>query len=213
MPYLYNKKKQRKKKRKKNNINQNMMCENMIQTYQKITQLKVLTLFLENPHSSYYLRESARILDMDPMTVKRSLSLLLRDELLVKTEEKNRILYQANMENPAIRHLKISYNLSFLQEKKMVKFIINKMKSVTSIMLFGSFAKGENDESSDIDIVTISLSKDKPTAELAKLLGRDVNLLNFTPAQWSNQSKKNRAFYLDVIVDGISLHGTKPVVE
>jgi len=213
VPYLYNKKKQRKKKRKKNNINQNMMCENMIQTYQKITQLKVLTLFLENPHSSYYLRESARILDMDPMTVKRSLSLLLRDELLVKTEEKNRILYQANMENPAIRHLKISYNLSFLQEKKMVKFIINKMKSVTSIMLFGSFAKGENDESSDIDIVTISLSKDKPTAELAKLLGRDVNLLNFTPAQWSNQSKKNRAFYLDVIVDGISLHGTKPVVE
>ena len=190
-----------------------MMCENMIQTYQKITQLKVLTLFLENPHSSYYLRESARTLDMDPMTVKRSLSLLLRDELLVKTEEKNRILYQANMENPALRHLKISYNLSFLQEKKMVKFIINKMKSVTSIMLFGSFAKGENDESSDIDIVTISLSKDKPTAELAKLLGRDVNLLNFTPAQWSNQSKKNRAFYLDVIVDGISLHGTKPVVE
>jgi len=213
VPYLYNKKKQREKKGKKNNINQNMMCENMIQTYQKITQLKVLTLFLENPHSSYYLRESARILDMDPMTVKRSLSLLLRDELLVKTEEKNRILYQANMENPAIRHLKISYNLSFLQEKKMVKFIINKMKSVTSIMLFGSFAKGENDESSDIDIVTISLSKDKPTAELAKLLGRDVNLLNFTPAQWSNQSKKNRAFYLDVIVDGISLHGTKPVVE
>ena len=121
------------------------MYENMIQTYQKITQLKVLTLFLENPHSSYYLRESARILDMDPMTVKRSLSLLLRDELLVKTEEKNRILYQANMENPALRHLKISYNLSFLQEKKMVKFIINKMKSVTSIMLFGSFAKGEND--------------------------------------------------------------------
>jgi predicted nucleotidyltransferase len=197
---------------KENIINQNMMYENMIQTYQKITQFKVLTLFLKNPHSSYYLRESARILDMDPMTVKRSLSLLVRDELLVKTEEKNRILYQANMENPALRHLKISYNLSYLQEKKVVGFITKKMKSVTSIILFGSFAKGENDESSDVDIVTISLSKDKPTAELAKLLGRDVNLLNFTPAQWSNQSKKNRAFYLDVIVDGIILYGTKPVV-
>jgi predicted nucleotidyltransferase len=198
---------------KENNINQNVMYENMIQIYQKITQLKVLTLFIENPYTGYYLRESARLLDMDPMTVKRSLNLLLRDEFLFKTEEKNRMLYHANMENPAFRHLKISYNLSYLHKKKIADFILNKMKSVTSIMLFGSFAKGENDESSDIDIVTISLSKDKPSAELAKLLERDVNLLNFTPAQWSDQSKKNRAFYLDVILDGIPLYGTIPVVE
>ena len=189
------------------------MYENMIQLYQKIAHLKVLSLFLENPHTSYYLRESARILNMDPMTVKRSLDLLVEDEFLVKVEEKNRILYRTNIENPALRHLKISYNLSWLREKGMVDFIINRMKSVTSIMLFGSFAKGENDENSDVDILTISLDKDKPTAELAKLLGRDVNLVNFTPAQWSNQAKNNRAFYLDVITDGILLYGTKPVVE
>ncbi len=64
------------------------MYENMIQLYQKITQLKVLSLFLENPHSSYYLRESARMLNMDPMTVKRALDLLLKDNLLIRTEEK-----------------------------------------------------------------------------------------------------------------------------
>lgn len=189
------------------------MYENMIQLYQKITHLKVLSLFLENLHTSYYLRESARLLNMDPMTVRRSLNLLVEDKFLVKVEEKNRILYRANLENPALRHLKISYNLSWLREKDVVDFIINRMKSVTSIMLFGSFAKGENDENSDVDILTISLDKDKPTAELAELLERDVNLLNFTPAQWSNQAKNNRAFYLDVIIDGILLYGTKPVVE
>ena len=74
------------------------MYENMIQLYQKITQLKVLSLFLENPHSSYYLRESARMLDMDPMTVRRALNLLVKDDLLIKTEEKNRILYRADVE-------------------------------------------------------------------------------------------------------------------
>ena len=198
---------------KERDINQNVMYENMIQTYQKITQLKVLTLFLDDPYTSCYLRESARMLDMDPMTIKRSLDILVKDEFLIKYEEKNRILYQANLENPALRYLKISYNLSWLQEKNLVEFITSKMKSVTSIMLFGSFAKGENDENSDIDIVIISQSKDKPTAELTNLLNKDVNLLNFTPAQWSNQSKKNRAFYLDVIIDGVLLYGTKPVVE
>ena len=195
------------------NINQNMMYENMIQIYQKITQFKVLALFLKNPHIDYYLRETSRILDMDPMTIKRSLDMLVKDKFLIKFEEKNRILYRANLENPSLRYLKISYNLSFLQEKKIVEFIINRMKSVTSIMLFGSFAKGENDENSDIDIVVISQSRNKPTSEIAELLNKDVNLLNFTPSQWSKQSKINRAFYLDVIIDGIVLYGTKPVVE
>ena len=189
------------------------MYENMIQLYQKITHLKILSLFLKNPHVGYYLRESARLLNMDPMTVRRSLTLLVEDGFLVKVEEKNRILYRANLENPALRHLKISYNLSWLREKDVVDFIINRMKSVTSIVLFGSFAKGENDENSDVDILTISIDKDKPTAELAELLERDVNLLNFTPAQWSSQAKNNQAFYLDVIIDGILLYGTKPVVE
>jgi predicted nucleotidyltransferase len=189
------------------------MYENMIQLYQKIKQLKVLTLFLENPHTGYYLRESARILNMDPMTVKRSLGLLVRGELLTKFEEKNRILYKANLENPTFRYIKIAYNLAWLQRKKVVDFLTDKMNTLTSIILFGSYAKGENDEKSDIDILTISLSKNKPTAELAKLLERDVNLVNFTPAQWSNQAKNNKAFYLDVTIDGIVLYGTKPVIE
>jgi len=189
------------------------MYENMIQLYQKIKQLNVLTLFLENPHTSYYLRESARVLKMDPMTVKRALTLLVEDELLTRVEDKNRILYKANLETPTFRHLKISYNLSWLQEKKVTDFLTHQMNTVTSIILFGSFAKGENDEESDVDILTISLEKNEPTVELAKLLERDVNLVNFTPAQWSNQAKKNRAFYLDVILDGIVLYGTKPVTE
>jgi predicted nucleotidyltransferase len=87
-----------------------------------------------------------------------------------------------------------------------------KKEYLNSILLFGSYAKGENDAESDVDILTVSLSKNTPVTELSKLLKRDVNLINFTPAQWSQQAKTNKAFYLDVILDGIVLYGTKPVV-
>ena len=87
------------------------------------------------------------------------------------------------------------------------------MSTITSILLFGSYAKGENDSDSDVDILVISLSKNKPTAKLTRLFKRDINLISFTPAQWSQQVKTNKAFYLDVILDGIALYGTKPVVE
>jgi predicted nucleotidyltransferase len=188
------------------------MYEIMIQLYQKIRQLTVLKLFIDNPHNSYYLRESARLLTMDPMTVKRALSLFVADGLLLKKEEKNQILYKANMDSPSVRYLKISYNLSWLEKKGVSEFLIHHMNTVTSILLFGSFAKGENDNDSDVDILVISLSKNTPTVEVAKLLKRDVNLINFTPGQWSQQANTNKAFYLDVILDGIVLYGTKPVV-
>lgn len=189
------------------------MYENMIQLYQKIKQLTVLKFFLEHPYSSYYLRESSRFLHMDPMTVKRALDLLVEDGLLLRNKEKNQILYKGNMESPAFRYLKISYNLSWLQKKEVPEFLTDYMNAVTSILLFGSYAKGENESESDVDILVISLSKNTPTAELAKLLKRDVNLISFTPAQWSQQAKTNKAFYLDVILDGIMLYGTKPVVK
>lgn len=99
------------------------MYEIMIQLYQKIRQLNILTLFLNNPHTSYYLRESARLLKMDPMTVKRTLTLLVADGILLKTKEKNQILYKANIESPAFRYLKISYNLSWLQKKEYLNFL------------------------------------------------------------------------------------------
>ena len=87
------------------------------------------------------------------------------------------------------------------------------MNGISSILLFGSYAKGDNDEESDIDILVISLAKEKPTATLAQLLKRDVNLISFSPAEWSQQAKTNKAFYFDVILDGIVLYGTRPVVE
>ena len=78
------------------------MYEIMIQLYQKIRQLNVLRLFLENPHNNYYLRESARLLKMDPMTVKRALDILVSDGILLRTKEKNQILCRTlNMANVA----------------------------------------------------------------------------------------------------------------
>jgi len=189
------------------------MYEIMIQLYQKIRQLGVLKLFLDHPHNSYYLRESARLLHMDPMTVKRALDILVADDIIIKRKEKNQLLYKAHIENPAFRHLKIAYNLSWLQKKGIPEFLTHHMNTVTSILLFGSYAKGENDMESDVDILVISLSNHPPTAELAQVLKCDVNLISFTPSQWSQQARTNRAFYLDTILDGIVLSGTRPVVE
>lgn len=181
--------------------------------YQKITQFKVLSLFIDNPYEKYYLREAARLLKISPMTLKRSLDFLIKNKLILKDTVKNQILYFANAQNPAFRYLKISYNLSWLVNKKFVEFMRKEIPEASAIILYGSFAKGENDGNSDIDILIISTVKRSISNNVSELLGKDVNLSSFSPAQWSRQAKTNRAFYLDVITEGIVLYGTRPVVE
>lgn len=185
----------------------------MIQLYQEITQLSVLELFIKNPYERYYLREASRILEISPMTVKRSLDFLVEEKLLIKEKFKNQILYKANMKSSAFKYMKTAYNLAWLEEKGIVDFLKEKLTGLSSLVLYGSYAKGENDDKSDVDLLAISASSKKRDISLLDLLGKETSLTIFTPAEWKEQAKKNKAFYIDVITEGIILFGTRPVVE
>jgi predicted nucleotidyltransferase len=185
----------------------------MIQLYQKVTQLKVLANFFNHPTEDFYLRELARLLKMSPMTVKRALDVLVKDKMIVREEKKNQILYHANMESLAYRYAKVSYNLTWLEKKGIVEYLQDQNPGISAIVLYGSFAKGENDRHSDLDLLVISSVKKVDTFKIREKLNIEVNILDFTGPQWTKQAKTNRAFYLDIITEGIVLYGTRPVVE
>jgi predicted nucleotidyltransferase len=146
------------------------------------------------------------------MTVKRALDILTLDGLIIREEKKNQILYRANMENFSFRFAKISYNLSFLDRNNVVEYLLNQNPGISSIVLYGSFAKGENDKNSDLDILVISTPKGIESKKLSKRLKTEVNIMTFTSSQWTKQAKTNRAFYLDVITEGVVLYGIRPVI-
>ncbi|MFQ5910259.1 MAG: nucleotidyltransferase domain-containing protein [Thermoplasmata archaeon] len=185
----------------------------MIHLYQKITQLRVLKHFFSAPNERFYLREMARLLQMSPMTLKRSLDALLGDNLILREEIKNQILYRANTDSQAYRFAKIAYNLSWLAKNSVVESLVENAPGTSSIVLYGSYAKGENDRHSDLDLLIISTANEVETSDIEKRLGIDVNTMNFSRAGWTKQTKNNRAFYLDIITEGIVLYGTRPVVE
>lgn len=185
----------------------------MIRLYQKVTPLKVLRHFFDNPDEEFYLRELARILDISPMTVKRALTLLLEDNLLVREERKNQIMYRAKIENVSFRYAKISYNLARIENAGLVTSLLDRVPGISSVVLYGSFAAGENDTHSDLDLLVISTAKTLRDGEIGRKLGVEVNIMNFTGTQWFSQAKTNRAFYLDVITEGIVLYGERPVME
>ena len=186
----------------------------MLQLYQKIKQLKVLEFFFKYPYDEFYLRELGRGLDINPMTMKRALDTLVEDNLVLRYQKKNQILYKANIENPTFRYLKISYNLKLIEDMGVIKLIKEKTRGLVSIVLYGSMAEGKDDLSSDVDLLTIlPKQKWKPESELKEKLGRDVSVIQMSIPEWTQEAKRNRGLYIDIITNGIVLFGLMPVVE
>jgi len=183
----------------------------MIHLYQKINVMKVLSKLMDNPYTGFYLRETARDLDMSPMTVKRCLDLLLKDDLICKYAEKNNILFKVNMDNPVLTQMKIAYNLARIDDMGIIKKILDNNEGIVSITLYGSYATGTNDRKSDIDLLIVTSTRKAIEPRTFSDVAEEISVVQMRPDEWEGQSVKNRAFYQEVIRDGISLYGSRMV--
>lgn len=184
----------------------------MKQLFQKWNGLKPLVFFFDNPYSEVYLREIARRLKMSPSTLWRSINVLEKDGLIQIRREKNGTFLKPTFSNE-FKMLKVAYTLSKIEEKKIVEIISKKAGGLSSILLYGSAARGEDDEKSDYDFLVIAAKCNVSSLEISEKLGRESAIQIYSISEWRDVSKKNRAFYLEVISNSIALKGEKPVID
>lgn len=183
----------------------------MKQLYKR-KELEVLAYFFENPREEVYLRELARRLKRNPATVMRATNFLVRENLLMRRIEKNATYFRANL-SPEFKEMKKAYTISKIFGAGVVDLIKEKSVGLTSISLYGSAAKGEDDPESDYDFLVIASKCGVKASELSEKLGREASLQVYDAAGWKRVSKQNRAFYLDVMTNSMALYGEKPVID
>ncbi len=183
----------------------------MKQLFQKWNVLKVLGIFFEDPRREFYLREIGRKAGVSASTAMRCLRLLERQGLVSYIRRKNG-LYYAALRTPEFKALKVSATVSRICSIGVADLVKEKSAGLVSFLLFGSAAKGEDGLESDYDFVLIAAQSSVTSFDLADKLGREVNLKKFTISQWKEASRKNKAFYLDVLNNSICLIGEKPIV-
>ena len=88
------------------------------------------------------------------------------------------------------------------------------LSEIIGVYLVGSYARGEENDDSDIDILIISRKEIKlrPLAG-EKNLNRELSIIKYTLSEWRRKSRSDAVFYQRVIIDGISLYGELPVVQ
>ena len=185
----------------------------MLELYQETVLWKVLTYFLSHPSTSIYVKQLSRELKISPSGTNRTLKLLAKSKILFKEEKGKAHYYFLNNELPFVKFLKVSYFLAKIEEWKIEEKFINQDEDLISLAVYGSYASGNFDEKSDIDLLLIS-SKSKVhflnlIQNIEKYLSKEVNFEVFNPSKWQKIKKENEPFYQEIMRNHILLTGSE----
>jgi predicted nucleotidyltransferase len=180
---------------------------------EEIILLKLTNFFLENSYEEFYLRELSKKLKISVFAIKKYADYLLREGLIQEERKGNLRYFKANLENLFFKHLKIARSINLIIRSGLIEFLKENLANVSSIVLFGSIARGEDNEESDIDISIIGKEKTLDLEKFEDKLNKKINIHMFSWSEWNIKVKKDSAFYFDVITQGIPLHGELPIIR
>ncbi len=162
---------------------------------------KVIAVLFTRPEYHFHLRELARLTKLNPNTIITITDRLQKEGLAVKRKFKSLMEIFCSTDSPAYRRKKKLFNLSQVQDSGLVDFLVQFYNHPHAIILFGSYARGEDLSTSDIDLAIITAAKKKPPLTAwEKKLHRPLHLLTLEYKDISSELYQN-------LINGMVLSG------
>ncbi|MBS3123549.1 nucleotidyltransferase domain-containing protein [Candidatus Woesearchaeota archaeon] len=146
--------------------------------------LRILSLFTNGFNKEYYIREVSKNLKLSPRT----------SQLILQDLEKKGILESKTIGKIKTYVLTKSYtcqsylilaeqykSIVFLEANLLIKEIIEKITPfIQGIgVIFGSYAKGNAEKKSDLDIFVVGTYQEKQVQNIAKVYGLDISIKSY----------------------------------
>ncbi|MFH1105585.1 MAG: nucleotidyltransferase domain-containing protein [Candidatus Aenigmatarchaeota archaeon] len=179
----------------------------MVNIYKlKLTNLQqeILRLLFVKAGTPLNARGVAKLLGVSQPAVSKALPRLEKENLAKVSKDKasKRLSIVLNRDNPLAVWLKRADNLKQIYESGLAQSLYDNFPGAT-VILFGSYAFGEDTASSDIDLAVIgSKKKQVELSEFGKSLGREI-VINYYKS--FNSIDKH---LLNNILNGITLKGS-----
>jgi len=158
--------------------------------------------FFSNPTVRIRVRQIERTLKLPLPSVIKYCKELKKEGILAKERIGNVFFYKANRENEKYLLEKKLYNIKQLYETGLIEFIRKELAN-PSIVVFGSYAKGEDIEKSDIDLYIETPSKKEiDLKNFEVLLNRRIQIF-----QHKKLKDIKNPHLANNIVNGIVLNG------
>jgi predicted nucleotidyltransferase len=179
---------------------------------EKYATIKAIQKVASQPNRAFSVRGLAAAAAISPGASRIALEYMKKKGIVSLTTIGRSHQFKANLESPLCRQWKILFNLDLLEDSKIVSALRQRIPSTVSILLFGSFAKGTNDEKSDIDILVVSQKPANIDLGFASKAFREANISIMPMRDWKKKAAVDKVFYENVVFDSIMLFGERPVV-
>jgi len=128
---------------------------------------KCLIWFLAFPRTKIGLTELASSVKSSKTATKKSVELLIQQEIITREVVGRSWILIANQNNIAFLRKKVPYHLEKIYESGVIEAIHKIIPQARAIILFGSYRNGDDNEDSDIDIaVEVLNNKDLEISRL-----------------------------------------------
>ena len=161
---------------------------------------QIENVFFENPTLDFHIRGIARMLKIPKTTVSYQVKRLLKEELIVKNKKSVFPSFRANETSEIYRFCKTQEFLKELVCSGVLDHLERELHP-RCIILFGSFAKGEYGNKSDIDLFVQSKEATINIGKVEKKLRHNIHIL------FEADTNKLSAELLNNIANGIKLRG------
>ncbi len=192
-----------------------MIKPNVIKNYQEYfvetAEQRILEVLFRIPDKEFSLSDLAKLSKTAKANIGKILNKLEKREIL-EIERLSKIWrIRANRQNSIFKNLKRIYNLSFIYQSGIIEFLNEYYSRPKSIILFGSFRKGEDVSDSDIDIAIekeniseYKILELKELSDFESLIDRKIQIHLYN----KNKTDKN---VFNSIINGIVLVGNLEV--
>ena len=166
-------------------------------------RVEILKLFFFNPESSFYQRQISKLSGQSLRAVQREVARLESLGIIKKSIHGNRIYYKVNKNCPIFKDLK---NI-LLKSVGIAQVLKENLKdsNIQVAFIYGSYARGEENLLSDIDLMVIGKISSR---ELSRLLSRpkrelirEINYVVFPLKEFKERVKQKDHFLNSVLKD------------
>lgn len=169
----------------------------MLQNYSRYI---VLQEFFDFPRKNFQMRELSRRARLAQPSVINHLKALQKGGMILKEEKGIYATFRANRESEDFKLLK-KQNLLWRIHKCGIISVLDEKLKPNSMILFGSASRGEDTETSDIDIFVQTKEKEMNLKKYERILNRKISL--FFEPEFGNLGKELK----NNIINGTVIYG------
>lgn len=165
-------------------------------------QTLVLEIFFNHPQKSFYLRQLARMLDKEPGVFQKDVNRLVEDGLLLSSYQAHSRFFKLNKKHPLYSELK-SIFFKTVGIEGTLKKALGKIKGIKRAFIYGSFAQGEEQKESDVDLMIIGSVSENDildlVSELEDQFKRAINYTLISEKEFQEKIESKNSFLENIL--------------